>query len=154
RGVKGLPCSPSAVPTLFLGPALRFQKMKIGRRVRPFAKMTGGKERIINPTVLHLRTIKFVTNGIVVVRGLEALFRILKREIRGDSRQRHRLTGSLGQFVAGAQSILAGFVFRPAKPGLNKPICVLFNGSGNLLGVTAFGPKREEREFFCFTERT
>ena len=31
---------------------------------------------------------------------------------------------------------------------------MLFNGSVNLLGVAAFGPKREEREFFCFAERT
>src|SRR5436305_1683756 len=103
RGLKGLPGIPSALPILFLGPTLRFQEMKIGRRVRPFAKMTGCKERLINPTVLHLRTIKFVTNGLVIVRGLEALFRILKRKICGDSRQRHWLTVLLGQLVAGAK---------------------------------------------------
>ena len=116
--------------------------------------MTGGKERIINSTVLHLRTIKFVANGLVIVRGLEALFRILKREICDDPRQRDRFTVSLGQLVGGAKIILAGFVFRHAKPGKAKPVWMLFNGSGNLLGVAAFGPKREEREFFCFTERT
>ena len=116
--------------------------------------MTGGNERIINPTVLHLCTIKFVTNGIVIVRRLEALFRILKREIGGDSRQRDRLTVSLGQLVAGAKVILAGFVFRHAKPGITKPVGILFNGSGNLLGLAAFGPKREEREFLRFAERT
>src|SRR5580765_1472064 len=105
--------------------------------------MTGGKERIINSTVLHLRTVKFVTNGIIVGRGLEALFRILKRKICGDSRQRDRFTVSLSQLVAGAKIILAGFVFRHAKPGITKPVRMLFNSSGNLLGVTAFGPKRE-----------
>src|SRR6476659_1467250 len=116
--------------------------------------MTGGKERIINPTVLHLRTIKFVTNGIVIVRGLEALFRILEREIVGDSRQRDRFAVLLSQLVASAKIILAGFVFRYAKPGITKPVGMLFNGSRNLLGIAAFGPKREEREFLCFTERT
>src|SRR5437773_2330855 len=116
--------------------------------------MTGGKERIINLAVLHLRAIEFVTNGIVIGRGLEALFRILEREICGDSRQRDRFTVSLGQLVAGAKIILAGFVFRHAKPGMTKPVGMLFNGLGNLLGVAAFGPKREEREFFRFTERT
>src|SRR5206468_9868105 len=116
--------------------------------------MTGGKERIINLTVLYLRAIQFVTNGKVIARGLEALFRILKREICGDSRQRDRFTVSLGQLVAGAKIILAGFVFRHAKPGITKPVGMLFNGSGNLLGVAPFGPKREEREFFCFTKRT
>src|SRR5690349_15283955 len=116
--------------------------------------MTGGKQRIINPTVLHLSTIKFVTNGRVIMRRLKALFRILKREICGDSRQRDRFAVSLGQLVSGAKIILAGFVFRHAKPGITKPVGMLVNGSGNLLGVTAFGPKREECEFFCFTERT
>src|SRR6478752_6061832 len=115
--------------------------------------MTGGNERIINPTILHLRAIKFVTNGIVIVRGLEALFRILKRKICGDSRQRDRFAVSLGQLVAVAKIILAGFVFRHAKPGITNPVLMLFNGSGSFLWVTAFGPKREEREFFCCTER-
>ena len=116
--------------------------------------MTGGKQRIINPTVLHLRAIQFVTNGKVIARGLEALFRILKREICDDSRQRDRFAVSLGQLVAGAKIILARLVFRNTKPGITKPVGMLINGSGNLLGVAAFGPKREEREFFCFTERT
>src|SRR5438045_9750196 len=102
--------------------------------------MAGGKERIINATALHLRAIKFVTNGIVIVRGLEAPFRILKREICGDSRQRDRFTVSLGQFVGGTKIILAGFVFRHAKPGITKPVWMLFHGSGTLLGVAAFGP--------------
>ena len=31
RGLKDLPCIPSALPILFLGPTLRFQEMKIGR---------------------------------------------------------------------------------------------------------------------------
>src|SRR5207247_10838448 len=115
--------------------------------------MTGGKERIINLTVLHLRAIEFVTNGIVVGRGLEALFRILKREICGDSRQRDRFTVSLGQLVAGAKIILAGFVFRHAKPGITKPVWMLLNSAGNLLGVASFGPKSEEREIFLLPER-
>src|SRR5438876_7749692 len=115
--------------------------------------MTGGKERIINLTVLHLRAIEFITIATVIRRGLEALFRMLKREICGDSRQLDRFTVSLGKLVAGAKIILAGFVFRHAEPGITKPVRMLLNGSGNLLGVTAFGPKREEREFFCFTER-
>src|SRR5436305_14152086 len=104
--------------------------------------MTGGKERIINATVLHLRAIKFITNGIVIGRGLEALFRILKREICGDSRQRDRFTVSLGQLVAGAKIILAGFVFRYAEQGITKSVRMMLNGSGNLLGVTAFIPIR------------
>src|SRR5204863_3648108 len=108
--------------------------------------MTGGKERIINLTVLHLRAIKFTTNGIVIGRGLETLFRILKREICGDSRQRDRFTVSLGQLVAGAKIILAGLVFRHAKPGITKPVRMLLNSSGNLLGAAAFGPNREEYE--------
>ena len=127
--------------------------MKISRGARPFAKMTRGKERIIDAAILHLRAIKFVTNAVVIGRGGEAVFQILKREISGDSRERHRFAVSLGQLVAGAKIILAGFVFRHAKPGITKPVGMLFNGSGNLLGVAAFGPKREEREFFCFTER-
>src|SRR4029077_27590 len=80
--------------------------------------------------------------------------RILKREICGDSRQRDRFAVSLGQLVARAEIILARFVVRHAKPGITKPVGMPFNGSGNLLGVAAFGPKREEREFFCFTEQT
>ena len=31
RGLKGLPCIPSALPILFRGPTLRFQEMKIVR---------------------------------------------------------------------------------------------------------------------------
>ncbi|MGC2627107.1 MAG: hypothetical protein WA269_09745, partial [Candidatus Udaeobacter sp.] len=64
-------------------------------------------------------------------------------------RQRDWFTVSLNQLVGGAKIILAGFVFRNAKPGVTKPLGMLFNGSGNLFRVTAFGPKREEREFFC-----
>src|SRR6266404_6430705 len=108
--------------------------------------MTGSKQRIIDPTVLHLRAIQFVTNGKVIARGLEALFRILKREISGDSRQRDRFAVSLGQLVAGTKIILAGLVSRHAKPGVTKPVGMQFNGPGNLLGVAAFGPKREECE--------
>src|SRR6266516_2403805 len=115
--------------------------------------MTGGEKRIIDPTVLHLRAIKFVTKAVVFGRGAEAVFQILKREISGDSRKRDRFAISLGQLVAGAKIILAGFVFRHTKPGITKPVGMLLNGPGNLLGVAAFGPKREEREFFCFTER-
>src|SRR6476620_6615998 len=105
--------------------------------------MTGGNERIINPTILHLRAIKFVTNGIVIVRGLGALFRILKRKICGDSRQRDRFAVSLGSLVAVAKIIRAGFVFRYAKPGIKKPDLMLFNVSGDFLWVTAVGPQRE-----------
>src|SRR6266436_9592458 len=116
--------------------------------------MTGGEKSIIDPTILHLRAIKFITNAVVIGCGGEALFQILKREISGDSRKRDRFAVSLGQPVAGAKIILAGLVFRHAKPGITKPVGMLLNGPGNLLGVAAFGPKREEREFFCFTERT
>ncbi|PYL18788.1 MAG: hypothetical protein DMF41_11490 [Verrucomicrobia bacterium] len=70
--------------------------MKIGREVRPFAKMTDGAKRIIDATVLHLRAIKFVTNGVVIGSSVEALFQILKREIRGDSRKENRFAVSLG----------------------------------------------------------
>src|SRR6266487_4139603 len=87
RGLKPLPGIPSAFPFLFLGPTLRFQEMKIGRGVRPFAKMMGGEKRIINSTVLHLGAIKFVTNAVVIGRGGEALFQLLMRELSGDSRQ-------------------------------------------------------------------
>src|SRR3982750_1210489 len=115
--------------------------------------MTGGKERIINPTVLHLRAVEFVTNRIVIGRGLEALLRVLNRVICCDSRERDWFTVSLGQLVGGAKIILAGFVFRNAEPAITKPVGMLFNRLRNLLRVTAFGPKREEREFFCFTKR-
>src|SRR6266487_2715141 len=126
RGLKRLPGIPSAFPILFLGPTLRFQEMKIGRGVRPFAKTTGGEKGIIDPTILHLRAIKFVTNAVVTGRGVEALFQFLKREIRGDSRKRDRFAVSLGQLVGGAKIILAGFVFRHAKPGITKPVGMLF----------------------------
>src|SRR5438105_14775902 len=86
RGLKGQPGIPSAFPILFLGPTLRFQEMKIGRGVRLFAEMTGGEKSIIDPTSLHLRAIKFITNAVVIGCGGEALFQILKREISGDSR--------------------------------------------------------------------
>jgi hypothetical protein len=36
--------------------------------------MTGGAKRIIDPTILHLRAIKFITNAVVIGRGGEALF--------------------------------------------------------------------------------
>src|SRR5260370_32547690 len=78
--------------------------------------MTGGEKRIIDATILHLRAIKFITNAVVIVRGGEALFQILKREISGDARQRDRFAVSLGQLVAAAKIILAGLVFRHAKP--------------------------------------
>src|SRR6266478_9970700 len=142
RGLKGQPGIPSAFPILFLGPTLRFQEMKIGRGVRLFAEMAGGKKRIIGPTVLHLRAIKFVTYAVVIGRGVEALFQILKREISGDSRKRDRFAESLGQLVAGAKIIFAGIVFRHAKPGIAKPVGMPLNGPGNLPRVAAFGPKR------------
>src|SRR4029077_6441903 len=41
------PRRPGALPILFLGPALRFQEMKIGGRIRPFAKMARSEKRII-----------------------------------------------------------------------------------------------------------
>ena len=151
--MKRLPGIPSTFPILFLSPTLRLQEMKIGRRVRPLAKMTDGEKGIIDLTVLYLRAIKFITNAVVIRRGGEALLQILKREISGDSRKRDRFAVSLGQLVGGAKIILAGLVFRNAKPGITKPVGMLLNGPGNLLGVAAFGPKREEREFFCFTER-
>src|SRR4051812_15379035 len=115
--------------------------------------MPGGKKRIINSTVLHLRAIQSVTDRVIIGRGLEALLRILEREIRGDSRERDWFTVSLGQLVGGAKIILAGFMFRDAEPGITKPVGMLFDGSRNFLRVTAFGPKGEERQFFCFTER-
>ena len=110
--------------------------------------MTGGKKRIIDATILHLRAIKFITNAVVIGRGGEALFQISKREITGDARQGDRVAVSLGQLVAAAKIILARLVFRNIKPGITKPVGMLLNGSGNLFGVAAFGPKREEREFF------
>jgi hypothetical protein len=48
--------------------------------------MTGGEKRIIDATILHLLVIKFITNAVVIGRGGEAVFQILKREISGDSR--------------------------------------------------------------------
>jgi hypothetical protein len=47
RCLKRLPGIPSAFPILFLGPTFRFQKTKVGRGVRPFAKMTNGEKRIV-----------------------------------------------------------------------------------------------------------
>src|SRR6267142_752823 len=115
--------------------------------------MTGGEKGIIDPTIVHLRAIKFVTYAVVIGRGVEALFQILKREISGDSRKRDRFAESLSQLAGSAKIILAGLVFRHTKPSITKPVGMLLNGPGNLLGVAPFGPKREEREFFCFTER-
>src|SRR4029453_6605480 len=151
--MKRLPGIPSTFPILFLDPTLRFQEMKISWRVRPFAKMTGGEEGIIDPTILHLHAIKFIANAVVIGRAGKALLQILKREISGDSGKRDRFAISLGQLAGGAKIILAGLVFRKAKPGITKPVGMLFNGPGNLLGVAAFGPKREESEFFCFAKR-
>ena len=105
--------------------------------------MSGGEKRIIEPTTLYLRAIKFITNAVVIGRGGEALFQILKREISGDSRKRDRFAESLSQLVAGAKIILAGLVFRHAKPGITKPVGMLLNSPGNLLRVAAFGPKRK-----------
>ena len=126
--------------------------MKIRRGVRPFAKMTCGEKGAIDPTILHLRAIKFVTNAVVIGRGGEAVFQILKREISSNSRERHWFSISLRQLVGSAKIILTGFVFRDAEPGITKPLGALFNSPGNLLRVAAFGPNREERESFCFTE--
>ena len=139
-GLKLLPGIPSAFPILFLGPTLCFQEMKIGRGVRPFAKMTGGEKRIIEPTILYLRAIKFITNAVVIGRDVEALFQILKREISDDSRKRDRFAVSLGQLICGAKIFLARFVFRNAKPRIAKPVGMLLNSAGNFLGVAAFGP--------------
>src|ERR1043166_2589890 len=91
RGLKGLPGIPSSFPILFPGPTLRFQEMKICWRIWPFAKMTGGEKRILDPTVLHLRAIKFIANAVVIGRGVEAFFKMLKRNIGGDSRKLGRL---------------------------------------------------------------
>src|SRR4029077_19722671 len=108
RGLKRLPGIPSAFPILFLGPTLGFQEMKIGRGVRPFAEMMGGKKRFIDSTVLHLRAIKLVTNAGAIGRGVEAVFQILERQITGDSRNRDRFAVSLGQLVGGAKITFAG----------------------------------------------
>src|SRR4029077_3591244 len=78
-GVKRLPGIPSAFPVLFLSPTLRFQEVKIGWGVRPFATMTCGEKGIIEPTIPHLRAIKFITNAVVIRRASEALLLILKR---------------------------------------------------------------------------
>src|SRR4029079_19833610 len=106
--------------------------------------MTSGKERIINSTVLHLRATEFVTNRIVIGRGLEALFRVLKRKIWGDARQRFWFTVPLRQLVGGAKIILAGLVFRNTEPGIAKPVGMLFNGSPQLLPVAPSLPQTEE----------
>ena len=115
--------------------------------------MTCGEKGIIDPTTLQLRAIKFITNAVVIGRSGEAFLKILKREISDDSRKRDRFAISLGQLVGGAKIIPAGLIFRHAKPGITKPVGMLFNSPRNLFGVAAFGPKREEREFFRFTER-
>src|SRR6266481_780498 len=99
--------------------------MKIGWEVRPFAKMTCGEKGIIDAITLHLRAIKFVTNAVVIGRGGEAVFQILKREISGDSRERYRFAVLLGQLVGGAKIIPAGVVFRHAKPCITKPVGML-----------------------------
>src|SRR4029450_12619710 len=150
--MKRLPGIPSAVPIFFFSPTICFPEIKIGGGVRPFAKMTGGEEGIIDPTILHLRAIKFIANAVVIGRASKALLQILKREISGGSGKCDRFAVSLGQLAGGAKIILAGLVFRTAKPGIMKPVGMLFNGPGNLLGVAAFGPKREESKFLCFTE--
>ena len=72
-GLKLLPCIPRTLPMLFLCPTLRFQEMKIGRGVGPFGKMTNDEKRVIYPTVVHVRAIKFVTSARVIGRVLEAL---------------------------------------------------------------------------------
>jgi len=109
--------------------------------------MTGGEEGIIDLTILYLRAMKFITNAVVIGRGGEALFQILKREISGDARKRDRFAVSLDQLVAGTKIILAGLVSRHAKPGITKPVGMVLNGLGNLLGVAAFGPKAKSASF-------
>ena len=69
----------------------------------------------------------------------------MKREISGDPRKCDRLAVSLGQLICGAKIFLARFVFRNAKPGIMKPVGMLLNGPGNLLGVAALGPKLKLR---------
>src|SRR5215475_10163841 len=115
--------------------------------------MTNGNERVIDATVLHLRAIKFVTNAGSIRRGTESLFAILERQITFHSRKCDRFAVSLSQFVGSAKITFARFVFRNAKPRGRKPLGMLFNGPGNLFGVAAFGPNREQRELFCFSER-
>jgi hypothetical protein len=88
--------------------------MKISRGAGPLAKTTRGEEGIIDSTILFLRAIKFITNAVIIGRGGEALFQILKREISGDARKRDRFAISLGQLVAGAKVVLARLVFRLA----------------------------------------
>jgi len=127
--------------------------MKIDRGVRPFAEMTDGKKRFVDSTVLHLRAIKFVTNCGAIGRVVEAVFQILERQITGDSRNCDWFAVSLDQLVGGAKIAFASLVFRHAKPGITKPVRTLHYNPGNFFGVTAVRPKREEREFFCFTER-
>src|SRR5438094_4200438 len=114
--------------------------------------MTCGEKGIIDPTTLHLCAIKFVTDAVVIRRGGEAVFQILKRKISGDSRKRHRFAVLLGELVGGAKIIPAGLVFRHAKPGITKPVGMLFNGQGKLPGDAAFGTKREEAKFCGFAE--
>lgn len=74
RSLKLLPCIPGGLPVLFLSPTLRFQEMKIGRGVGPSAKMPSDEKCVIDLTVLHLRSIKFVTNAGVIGGVVEALF--------------------------------------------------------------------------------
>jgi len=135
-----LPGIPGALPILFLGPTLRFQEVKIGRRVGPFAKMTGGEKGIIDPTILYLRAIKFIANAEIMGGVGEALLQILKREISSDSRKRDRFAVSLGQFVRGLKFFLARFVFRDAGPSIAKPVRMLVNNPGNFLRIAVFGP--------------
>src|SRR5215468_171401 len=115
--------------------------------------MAGGKKRVIHPAIPYLGAIEFVTNAGVIGHILEALFQILKGGIGCDHWQRDRFAVSLRQLVGSAKIIFAGLVFRDAKPGMTKPYRMFVNGAGNCLGIAAFRPKREEREFFCFTER-
>src|SRR4029450_6279099 len=120
--MKRLPGIPSTFPILFLSPTLRLQEMKIGRRVRPLGEMSDGEKGIIDLTVLELRAINVIANAVVIGRAGKALLQILKREISGDSGKRDRFTVSLGQLAGGAKIILAGLVFRKAKPGITKPV--------------------------------
>src|SRR5207244_4925242 len=106
--------------------------------------MTCGEKGIIDPTTLHLCAIKFVTDAVVIRRGGEAVFQILKRKISGDSRKRHRFAVLLGELVGGAKIIPAGLVFRHDKPGIMKPVRMLFNGQGKLPGDGAYGPTSDE----------
>ena len=83
----------------------------IGRRVRSFAKITCGEKGIIDPTILYLRAIKFITNAVVIGRSGEAFLKILKREISDDSRKRDRFAISLGQLVGARKSFLPALYF-------------------------------------------